>query len=267
MTALNKYFVSMRTSVRPVPLLRSDRVWEIDALRGVAIFMMIVYHTLFDLRAYGGYDINVFTGPWRWWQVITASLFTGLVGLSLTLSYNSWRASGHTGSAFPKYLLRGLTVFSWGMVITLVTLAFDPVRYIRFGILHLIGVSIVLAYPFLRFRWLNLILGAGIIILGSVLRATPIDIGWLDWVGLDASPRPTFDYSPLIPWFGRVLIGIFIGNMFYTGGERRFSLPNWSQNRLVRLLRLMGQNSLLIYLVHQPIIVVILALTGAVSLF
>lgn len=267
MNMFTTYFSTMRASIRPVPLLRSDRVWEIDALRGVAIFMMVVYHVLFDLRAYGGYDINVFTGPWRWWQVATASLFTGLVGLSMTLSYNNWRDRGHVGSAFSKYLLRGLTVFSWGLVITLLTLAFDPVRYIRFGILHLIGVSIVLAYPFLRFRWLNLFLGVGIIVLGSVLRTTPIDIGWLDWVGLDATPRPTFDYSPLIPWFGRVLIGIFIGNMFYAGGERQFSPPAWSQNVLVRLLRLMGQNSLLIYLIHQPIIVVILVVIGVVSFF
>jgi len=142
----------------------------------------------------------------------------------------------------------------------------EPSRYVRFGILHLIGFSIIIAYPFLRFRWLNLILSLIIILLAKLVPLLGLDSGWLDWLGLNAVPRSAFDYFPVIPWFGVVLLGILIGKTLYPGGVRRFSLPNISMTPIIRGLRLAGQNSLLIYLVHQPIMIAILTLLGIVRL-
>jgi uncharacterized membrane protein len=267
MTALTSYFSGMRASVRPVLRLRGERLWEIDALRGVAIIMMVIYHLLWDLSSLGGYDIAMRSGFWGVWQNVTASLFTGLVGVSMTLSYARARAGQPGGSLWPMFARRGLFVFSWGMVISVVTyLALGPSAFVRFGILHLIGFSIVIAYPLLRFRWLNLALGVGVIALAPVFASLSIDTPWLEW--LAATPGHGVDYAPLIPWFGRVLIGIFIGNTLYRGGERRFTfdLP-FQNNGLVTLLRLMGQNSLLIYLLHQPILLATLSLLGVIQLF
>lgn len=261
MTVLNAYVSGLRASVKPVLVLRQDRLWEVDALRGVAIVMMVIYHFLWDLHSLGGYDIALRTGFWSYWQVVTASLFTGLVGLSLTLSYNRERATHPTGSLWSKYLVRGLTIFTWGVVIGVVTyLALGGSGYVRFGILHLIGLSIILAYPFLRFRWINLALGVLVILLGAWAPRLGLDLPWLEW--LAATPGSGVDYAPLFPWFGRVLIGIFVGNTLYAGGSRRFSLPDASQNALVKALRLLGENSLLIYLVHQPIMIAGLFLLG-----
>ncbi len=263
MTALNSYLSGIRTSVRPVFVLRGERLWEIDALRGVAIVMMVVYHLLWDLASLGGYDITLRSGFWSWWQIVTASLFTGLVGLSLTLSYNRERRTRPSGSLWSKYAIRGLTIFTWGLVIGLVTyLALGTGYYVRFGILHLIGLSIILAYPFLRFKWLNLALGVVLIALGPVIQGLRLDLPWLEW--LAPTPGSGVDYAPLIPWFGRVLIGIFLGNTLYAGGQRRFSLPDFGHNGLVMPLRLMGENSLLIYLLHQPILLATLALLGVI---
>jgi uncharacterized membrane protein len=261
MSALNAYFSGMRSSVRPVVILKEDRLWEIDALRGVAIVMMVIYHFLWDLHSLGGYDIALRTGFWSYWQIVTASLFTGLVGLSLTLSYNRERQTHPTGSLWPKYIIRGLTILTWGVVIGVVTyLALGVGAYVRFGILHLIGLSIILAYPFLRLRWANLALGVLVILVGSVVPRLELGLPWLEW--LAPTPGSGVDYAPLFPWFGRVLIGIFLGNTLYAGGVRRFSLPDASHNALVRLLRLLGENSLLIYLIHQPILIGILFLLG-----
>ena len=59
-------------------------------------------------------------------------------------------------------------ILSWGVVIGVVTyLALGPGLYVRFGILHLIGPSTILGYPFLRFRWLNLVLGVLVILAGA----------------------------------------------------------------------------------------------------
>jgi uncharacterized membrane protein len=261
---LGTYLSGMRTSITPVLGLREDRVWEIDMLRGVAIFMMVVYHLLWDLQGLAGYDIDVYTGFWHYWQIATASLFLLLVGVSLTLSYHQSLQRHPDQSPFPKILLRAAEVFSWGMVVTLVTYLFDPVWYVRFGILHLIGVSMVFGYFFLRFRWLNLVLGILVMALGWVVPVVGLDIEALSWLGLDATPGTVFDHSPMIPWFGRVLIGIFIGNTLYANGVRQFRLPDLSNWLLVRTLRLMGQNSLLIYLIHQPIMIILLVLLGVV---
>jgi len=263
-TAINSYFTGLRASVRPVFVLRGERLWEIDALRGVAIVMMVVYHLLWDLASLGGYDITLRSGFWSWWQIVTASLFTGLVGLSLTLSYSRERQSHPTGSLWSKYVLRGLTVFTWGLVIGVVTyLALGTGYYVRFGILHLIGLSIILAYPFLRFRWFNLVLGVVLIALGPLIQGLRLDLPTLEWIA--PTPGSGVDYAPLIPWFGRVLIGIFLGNTFYPGGQRRFSLPDLGHNALIMPLRLLGENSLLIYLIHQPILLATLALLGVIS--
>lgn len=258
---LSTYFSGLRASVRPVFVLRGERLWEIDALRGVAIIMMVIYHLLWDLASLGGYDIALRTGFWSWWQIVTASLFTGLVGLSLTLSYNRERQTHPTGSLWSKYVIRGLTVLTWGLVIGVVTyLALGTGYYVRFGILHLIGLSIILAYPLLRFRWLNLALGIALTLLGPAIQGLRLDLPTLEW--LAPTPGSGVDYAPLIPWFGRVLIGVFLGNVLYPGGQRRFALADHSNNALVRLLRLLGENSLLIYLIHQPILLVTLTLLG-----
>ena len=266
MTALTTYFSGMRTSIRPVTHLRAGRLWEIDALRGIAIIMMVVYHLLWDLSSMGGLDIAMRSGFWGVWQNITASLFTGLVGLSMTLSYANARQRQPTGSLWPKFFLRGLTIFSWGVVISIVTyVALGPMFYVRFGILQLIGTSIIIAYPLLRFRWLNLALGILVIALAPAVNSLHLNVPWLEW--LAPTPGHGVDYAPLIPWFGRVLIGIFLGNTFYRDGQRQFKIPDLAGNGLARFLRIMGENSLLIYLIHQPIMIVTLTLLGIIHLF
>ena len=268
MTALNTYFSSLRSSITPIPWLRASRLWEIDALRGVAIVMMVVYHLMWDLASLAGYPIAVRSGFWNVWQIITASLFTTLVGVSLTLSYRRERSQHPSGSLWPKYVLRGLTLITWGVVIGVVTyLALGAGSYVRFGILHLIGVSIILAYPLLRFRWLNLALAVAITALTPAVQGLHLNLPWLEW--LAPTPGSGVDYAPLLPWFGRVLFGVFLGNVLYSNGATRAAQPAQASSSalagLAQPLRWLGQNSLLIYLLHQPIMLAALALLGVIS--
>jgi uncharacterized membrane protein len=256
------YLRALRASISPVRQLYPGRLGEVDAWRGVAICMMVVYHLMWDLAHFGGYDIAVRSGFWRLFQIATAGLFTILVGVSLTLTYQRERRTAPARDLWPPFLVRGAVVFTWGMVISLVTLLiYGPDRCVRFGILHLIGLSIVLAYPLLRFRWLNLVLGVIISALGPVMRSLDLDFPWLEW--LAATPGSGVDYAPLIPMFGPVLIGVFLGNSLFPGGSARFPVPaQVLESPPVRLLRHLGQNSLLIYLVHQPLLIGLLLLVG-----
>ena len=260
MSLVSTYLSAMRASIRPVRRLRVERLWEVDAGRGVAIVMMVIYHLAWDLWGFGGFDIDLRSGFWHYFQLITANLFIGIVGVSLALRYQ--RMTSHGQPRYAPFFQRGVVIFSWGVVVGLVTFLFAPSRYVQFGILHLIGFSTLVAYPFLRWRWANLVLAALIFLMGRVVKIGGWDASWLGWVGLDASPRPAYDFFPFIPWFGVILLGVFLGNTLYTHGERRFSLPDLSRVLPVRWLQLLGQNSLLIYLIHQPILIASLMLLG-----
>ena len=235
-----------------------------DAARGVAIIMMIVYHSTYDLDTLGGYDIQSTSGNWALFADVTAGLFLFLVGVSLAISRSR---SGLTGwRLFGKYLARGLRILAYGMVLTVVFLALG-MGVVAFGILHLIGVSIILAYPFLRLRLTNLVLGILIFAAGQyILAQEPYAQSiWLLPFGVVPEDMIMPDYRPLLPWFGVVLIGLFFGNIVY-GYDRRPTVPEEKAPVLARPLLPLGRNSLSIYLIHQPIIIALLAATGIVDL-
>lgn len=221
--------------------------------------MMVVYHFVFDLYAFGGYDVGAVTGFWARFADATASLFLFLVGVSLAIS------SRRGGGGFRRYLLRGLGIFGYGMLLTVVFLVFG-MGIVAFGILHLIGVSIVLAYPFLRFRFANLVLGVAIFTAGLYLQAgDPTGSAWLLPFGAVPEGWAMPDYRPLLPWFGVVLIGLFFGNVVYGDGRRPARLTAAAPVPARPLLPL-GRNSLAIYLVHQPVMILLLAALGVVDL-
>lgn len=235
---------------------KTARLWEVDALRGIAIVLMVFYHFVWDLTFFGLYQANLLVGPWQVFARGIATTFIFVMGVSLTLSFaRERRRSGQTG-LFGKYLRRGAKIFGWGLVITLATYFFIGRGFVVFGILHLLGASIIVAYPFLHAsKWLNLLAGLLAIGLGLYLNTLIVSFPWLIWLGVTQAGRYMVDYYPLLPWSGIALLGIFAGYSLYPQGHRRFAWPDLSQFLPVRLLRFLGRHSLLIYLVHQPILI------------
>jgi uncharacterized membrane protein len=237
------------------------RFWEIDALRGIAIVGVVLYHFSYDLAYFGFFDLRFFTsGVGLYIARAGGGLFIFLVGLSLTLSYQRAAAQATGWKLFRKYLWRGLRVFSFGLVITFLTWIFVPQEMVVFGILHLIGVSIILAYPFLGLGLPNVALGVGCIVVGLYLRNFGLDHPWLVWLGT----RPAFpmlDYWPVFPWFGVTLLGVFAGNVLYAGRTKRVA-PAAPPLPAIRPLAFLGRHSLFVYLVHQPILLATLILLG-----
>jgi uncharacterized membrane protein len=226
--------------------------------------MMVVYHTTYDLDALGGYDIDATSGNWALFADTTAGLFLFLVGVSLAISRTRTSLTGLR--LFGKYLARGLRILAYGMILTGVFLILQ-LGVVAFGILHLIGVSIILAYPFLRLRFANLVLGTLIFVVGQYVLAQDLTSSgyWLLPFGVVPEGVMMPDYRPLLPWFGVVLIGLFFGNVLYADDRRPLSLRNKAP-LVSRPLLPLGRNSLFIYLIHQPIVIAVLALTGIISL-
>ena len=242
------------------------RFWEIDFLRGLAVIMMIMFHLLYDLAYFGEYDLNLHSGFWLYFGCTTATIFILLVGISLTLSFSrANKIQNAGGKLYQKYLKRGLKIFLYGLIITLATWIFLREGFVIFGVLHLIGISIILAYPFLKLRSWNLMIGIIFISLGMYLKNLTFGFPWLMWIGPMSCHFYTVDYFPLFPWFGVILIGLFFGNLLYPDYTRKFNLYDRSNFSFIKLFCFLGRHSLLIYLIHQPVLITVLYILGVVN--
>ncbi|MBN2067013.1 MAG: DUF1624 domain-containing protein [Candidatus Diapherotrites archaeon] len=234
------------------------RFFEIDFLRGLAVISMIAYHTLFDLNYFAGYSFPIHSDSLFLFRSFAPVAFLLIVGLCLSISYSRARSEKGKAGLFKKYLFRGLKTFALGLAITAITWLVFPQEFIIFGVLHFIGIAIILVFPLLGKKRLSLLLGISFILLGLWLQTFHVSSHWLLWLGLVPEGFYTFDYFPLLPWLGVVLLGIFFGRALYPSAERDFRIPDLSGNRFIAFFSFLGRKSLLIYFLHQPVLVAII---------
>lgn len=243
------------------------RFWEIDLLRTNAIVVMITFHTLYLLGFFRIHHTDLHSLFWLWFAA-GGGTFIFLAGVSLSIAHS--RAKKTSG-----FVLRGLRIFGLGMVITLITWlitldqpiqsgivnffgrSFITQEFVKFGILHFFGVAFILGPLFLRFRFINLILGIALLVTDFCLRSTSVDFPWLFWLGLRPHYFRAMDYIPLLPWFGLFLVGMFSGKMLYPQGNRLFSIHEFS-GPVTAALTLPGRHPLVIYLLQWPVIIGVL---------
>ena len=226
---------------------------EIDILRVTAILMMMVYHLAYDLRVFYGWGIDVYGLGWTMLERSTACLFLLLTGLCFV---TSWQRS----ASMKKYIKRGITILCYGLVVSVATYVLDPDTFVRFGILHLIGLSTVLLPLFVRFgRW-NAVIGVIVMMLSHFLLRQTVDTSFLLPLGFMPNGFQSVDYFPLLPWFGVILIGTALGTVFMRNPERyRWLRPIDQQSNVgLRLIQTISSHSLIIYVVHQPVFLIIL---------
>lgn len=232
---------------------------EIDILRCAAILMMMAYHLAYDLQVFYGWGIvNIFGLGWTTLERVTASLFLSLTGLCFMIS---WQRSTST----IKYLRRGVKILCYGFVVSIATYIVDPDSFVRFGILHLIGVATIILPLFIRFGRLNLLIGIGVIMMSLLIPSMMTETSMLLPLGLRPFGFQSVDYFPFIPWFGVILIGVSMGHIVVRSPERyTFISPINKDSALpLRILRTISAHSLEIYMVHQPVLLGILWLIRA----
>jgi len=244
---------------------RRGRIRELDLLRGTALCMMMVFHAFFDLYFFGGWDIHLERGLWHYFNLSIPALFLLVVGISATIKGERVRdAEGRIG--FKPFLERSLIILGAAMMITAVTRALYPDYTIYFGILHLIGISVLLV-PLLLERDQRTILVTGMTILsiGMILSQLRWDFFHLMWLGFHPEDLTTFDYFPIFPWFGVVLVGVWAGKTVFPGGRRSVAAGYSIDHPLTRFVETLGKNSLVVYIIHQPIIMTVLYLAGLID--
>ena len=228
---------------------KQERLWEVDFLRGIAVLMMLVSNFVFDLSLFSYIQIsNSFF--WPALAKVTAALFLLLVGVSLTLSYV--RAGAQT-AGFLKFFKRGMKIFFLGLIVSLGTWYAVGDDLVVFGILHLIGLGIILAYPFLRHPYLSLLAGLFVFGCGWFVSSIKVTVPWLVWLGIQYHGFSSVDYTPVFPWLSFILIGVFLGNVLFPKGRRKVQISFGQARFPARIVEKIGTQSLLIYFVHQPL--------------
>ncbi len=220
-----------------------------DLLRTLALVLMVAYHAAYDLQTYYGWSVDVRAGAWAPLGRFAAVTFLLLAGLSTALSLE--------GAANPraKSLRRAGLILAAALGVTVATYLIDPGTYVRFGILHLIGVSVLFAV-LLRFRpWTALLLLLAVTLLFPVLAPSlPA------WAGIPFGMPPegfvSVDYYPLLPWAGVVLLGFVSAPRLLPRLRRGPTVAD--SPAALRWLSAPGRHTLVLYLVHQPVIVGIL---------
>lgn len=233
------------------------RFIELDLLRGLALLLMIFGHILWDLDYFNIIPMN--GTLYSILQKIVPPLFFILVGMSIIAGRKKKQLTTNEEKKYNEMLIvRGLKIFNLGMFLTIASLLVMPERLVFFGVLHCIGLSVVLCAIFLKYRTYNLLFAGVLFFIGFVFSNMNINNPSLLHLIIGICPadiwQHTVDYFPLIPWFGFALLGIAIGDCLYCGETRRFRLPDFSKYKPAKMFSWMGQHSLVIYLLHQPLI-------------
>jgi len=231
------------------------RIWEVDFLRGLAIILMVFYHLGYDLkelcgiRALFGIEINLAGFFLTTAQYFFAGLFIVLSGISSTLSHSNVR--------------RALKLIGIAIIITVATYLYDPSLAIHFGILHCLGVCILIYGLTLQRSGPLMCAAAAAIVLGLsaavslILNSVSVRFDWLLPFGITSSMYSSYDYFPLLPWLGIFLAGAVLGKTVYA--SKQSLIPKRLSESFVNAA---GRHSLFIYIIHQPILLGLLYLLG-----
>lgn len=238
-------------------LTKTLRLHLLDALRGFLLLNMIAFHGMWNLVYLFGVDAPWYKGTAGYlWQQFICWSFILLSGFCWAMSRN--------------HLKRGLLVFGGGVAVSLVTCTVMPESRILFGILTCIGSCVLLLIPLEKpLQKVPPVLGAvlsfGLFFLlrncgKGTLGFEGIVLGTLpDWLYRNyltaylGFPQPGFfstDYFPLLPWFFLFLTGFYL---FRTADRADWNERLFSRGQLP-LLNFLGKHSLIVYLLHQPVL-------------
>jgi uncharacterized membrane protein len=224
----------------------------LDALRGFTVLSMMAYHFIYDLNlVYGDSELWINLPVVHFWQQCICWGFILISGFVWPMGRG-------------KNLRRGLTLNLWGLVITAVTYVAMPEQTVYFGILSFLGCAVLLLAaldkPLQRLKpGLGLALSFALFL--SLRRALPGLLpghALLVPVGLPHEGFYSSDYFPLLPWFPLYLCGYFLYGVFQ-------SHTDWSAflERDIPPFGYIGRKSLTLYLVHQPLFMLILTVANS----
>lgn len=225
------------------------RYAALDAARGVAIVLMIIYHFSWDLTYFKIASFGIFTDPWWiWFARIIVIIILGVMGISQVMAR---RRPLDARIFFRRF---GLIAAS-ALAVSLTTYWMDPGSYVYFGILHHIALAaVIIAGAIVLPSAALVVLAAAILAAPGYLAHPAFSADWLLWLGLSPETPFSVDYVPLVPWFAAPLLGIVAGRWIFQSAAAQAALAWQPAHPAAIILRLAGRHSLAIYLLHQPLL-------------
>lgn len=244
----------------------------LDDIRGINLVSMILYHATWDL-------VYMFGVDWSWYHTKFAYIWQQSICWTFIL------LSGFCWSLGSKQLRRGIQVFAAGAIVSLVTELFMPDQRVRFGVLTFLGTAMLLLIPLEKIlKKIPAIYGLIISFVTFILlrNINSGEIGFENVFTLFRLPEPLYhggdmatfigftdtrfystDYFSLLPWIFLFIVGYYLYKLceeknFFGYLERKKSLGC--------VWRMIGRNSLLIYMLHQPVVYVVLLLLDKVQI-
>jgi uncharacterized membrane protein len=223
----------------------SARDARVDIARGVAVLAMVAYHVVWDLAAFNLVDPGLTAAPaFRWSGALIASSFLFLSGMALVMART---ATPETAAFRGKMLKRLAIIVGAAALVSIGTWFAMGDRFVRFGILHCIALSGLIAWPLLaRPAWMAAVAAAFFAAMPWIAASSAFDGPALLWTGLATTLPAMVDYVPVFPFTGALLAGV----AFQRHRDAAPAFATSGNNPLARL----GRWSLPIYLIHQPLI-------------
>lgn len=259
---------------------KRQRVWEIDALRGLLILCVLATHLYYTVDAFcvdGYYNIDSYayvnaTDPLHFWFDWGED---GVIYMAFLPDWlrTAWMRAGVDGffvvsgisCLFSRdNLRRGLKMLAGAFFISAFTkliavVGGESTRFIRFGVLHCYAYCHLIYYFLLEKRSDKTLLAvaAPVMAVGYFLRYHPVSSNFalLYPFGIQEMGAAGGDYWPIFPMLGWLLLGVVLGRRIYQ--DRRSRFPESRMIRWTRLLQWLGRHSGMIYIVHIVVYTVV----------
>lgn len=236
--------------------VKKERYKLIDEIRGFLLLNMVVYHAVWDLVYLFGFDLPWYGGTFRdIWRIVIRLGFIFI--------------SGYCWQMGKKQLKRGLLVFGGGLIVTAVTLIVTPDSRIIFGVLTFLGSAMLLLVPLSKIferipAWLGAFLSLLLFVVTFHVSNGYLGVGdfklweipgewyanmFTTYLGFPERGFWSTDYFGLFPWIFLYMTGYFVYNIL----KKREGL-GWAEKSICPPLGFVGRHSLLIYMLHQPVI-------------
>jgi uncharacterized membrane protein len=225
----------------------TKRVVGLDIFRGYAILLMVIFHFSFDLNNFDIVALDLQHDLfWHYFRYVIVSMFVFSAGISLFLAYSN-------GINLKKLTKRVLTLSVASLLVSIGSYTQFPNTWIYFGILHFFLFSSIFGLLFLRLPKLSFFIGVSIIVGYSY---GVLHMHWLYNMLKYPLHLPLYyteDLANIFPWFGVFLLGISFSSyrLQYKIFDNKFFNAKHPLNKFFSFI---GKHSLLIYLVHQPIL-------------
>ena len=246
---------------------QTKRFFEIDFIKGIATIFMIIFHFFYLMYFMNIKKFNIDNGILNFFARSAHSIFILMVGVNIAISYKKikekykeFNNDEFMNIYIGKTFKRAMYLLLFGFIMTLLSYLGFGNLFIKFGIFHFIGISLLLSILVTPYKY-NPMIATGIILvlyslinyskINNVLSTSCENMPLFCFIsGLYNVKYSSLDYFPIIPFFGLMTLGITIGNYMYTDKKRNYlnedeskSLETLLDNNIVKNLTCVGSNS------------------------